>query len=229
LNRWRGNNREEQTKREKIMIQINALFFLFLMQFLLIFLGLAVVLFLKFKKINIKTTISQGEIRRLESEIDRYKKEVTGLLNWQTMFNDLQKKFEHTTAVNSKLKAMIDALIPEAERSKEFQEILNEVENNNKELSACIGSLKNENEEINKQMRSFKNEVDGLSKKLRDSVTRKEYENLLSEKTRLELKVGHMKEDLEKKTKEIEKLEKNYMYLEKEYNALYDNLKGEGA
>ncbi len=211
------------------MIQINALFFLFLMQFLLIFLGLAVVLFLKFKKINIKTTISQGEIRRLESEIDRYKKEVTGLLNWQTMFNDLQKKFEHTTAVNSKLKAMIDALIPEAERSKEFQEILNEVENNNKELSACIGSLKNENEEINKQMRSFKNEVDGLSKKLRDSVTRKEYENLLSEKTRLELKVGHMKEDLEKKTKEIEKLEKNYMYLEKEYNALYDNLKGEGA
>lgn len=211
------------------MIQINALIFLFLVQFLLIFLGLAVVLFLKLKKINIKTTISQGEIRRLESEIYRYKEEVTGLLNWQTMFNDLQKKFEHVTDVNSKLKAMIDALIPEAERSKEFQEILNEVENNNKELSACIGSLKNENEEINKQMKSFKNEVDGLSKKLRDSVTRKEYENLLSEKNRLELKVGHLKDDLEKKAKEIEKLEKNYMYLEKEYNALYDNLKGEAS
>jgi chromosome segregation ATPase len=209
------------------MIQINALIFLFLVQFLLIFLGLSIIFFRQYRKINIKTTISQGEIRRLESEIDRYKKEVTGLLNWQTMFNDLQKKFEHITAVNSKLKTMIDALIPEAERSKEFQEILNEVEHNNKELSACIGSLKNENEEINKQMRSFKNEVDGLSKKLRDSVTRKEYENLLSEKHRLELKVGHLKDDLEKKTKENEKLEKNYMYLEKEYNALYDNLKGE--
>ena len=209
------------------MIQIKALIFLFLVQFLLIFLGLAVFLFLRLKKTNIKFTISQGEIRRLESEIDRYKKEVTGLLNWQTMFNDLQKKFEHATAVNLKLKTMIDALIPEAERSKEFQGILNDVENNNKELSVCIGSLKNENDEINKQIISFKNEVDGLSKKLRDSVTKAEYENLLSEKNRLELKVGHLKDDLEKKTKEVEKLEKNYMYLEKEYNALYDNFKGE--
>ena len=137
------------------MIQINALIFLFLIQFLLIFLGLSIILFRQYRKINIKTTISQGEIRRLESEIDRYKKEVTGLLNWQTMFNDLQKKFEHATAVNSKLKTMIDALIPEAERSKEFQEILNDVEHNNKELSACIGSLKNENEEINKQISIF--------------------------------------------------------------------------
>ncbi len=211
------------------MIQINALIFLFLIQFLLIFLGISIILFRQYRKINIKTTISQGEIRRLESEIDRYKKEVTGLLNWQTMFNDLQKKFEHATAVNLKLKTMIDALIPEAERSKEFQGILNDVENNNKELSVCIGSLKDENEEINKQIVSFKNEVDGLSKKLRDSVTKAEYENLLSEKSRLELKIGHLKDELEKKTKEVEKLEKNYMYLEKEYNALYDNLKGEGA
>lgn len=211
------------------MIQINALIFLFIVQFLLIFLGLVVFLLLKLKKTNIKSTISQGEIRRLESEIDKYKNEVTGLLNWQNMFNDLQKKFEHVTSVNSKLKTMIDALIPEAERSREFQEVLCEAESNNKELSACIGSLKNENEEINKQMRSFKNEVDGLSKKLKDSVTRKEYENLLSEKSRLELKVGHLKDDLETKAKEIEKLEKNYMYLEKEYNALYENLKGEAS
>jgi len=211
------------------VLQINALIFLLLVQFLLICLGVSVFLFLKVRKTNIKFTISQGEIRRLESEIDKYKKEVMGLLNWQTMFNDLQKKFEHVTSVNSKLKTMIDALIPEAERSKEFQEVLNEVENNNKELSASIGSLKNENEEINKQMRSFRNEVDGLSKKLRDSVSKKEYENLLSEKNRLELKVGHLKDELELKKKDYDKLEKNYMYLEKEYNALYENLKGEMA
>ena len=211
------------------MLQINALIFLFFVQFLLIFLGAAVFLFLKLRKTNIKFTISQGEIRRLESEIDKHKEEITGLLNWQTMFNDLQKKFEHVTSVNSKLKTMIDALIPEAERSREFQEVLNEVESNNKELSASIGSLKNENEEINKQMRSFKSEAEGLYKKLKDSVGKKEYENLLSEKNRLELKVGHMKDELEQKKKDYDKLEKNYMYLEKEYNALYENLKGEMA
>jgi chromosome segregation ATPase len=211
------------------VLQVNALVFLFLVQFLLIFLGGAIFLFLKLKKTNIKFTISQGEIRRLESEIDNYKKEVTGLLNWQTMFNDLQKKFEHVTSINAKLKTMIDALIPEAERSREFQEVLNAVEHNNKELSASIGTLKNENEEINKQMRSFKSEVEVLSKKLRDSVSREEHENLLSEKNRLDLKVGRLKDELEQKKKDYEKLEKNYMYLEKEYNALYENLKGEMA
>ena len=211
------------------MLQINALNFLFLVQFLLIFLGVSVFLFLKLRKTNIKSTISQGEIRRLESEIEKYKKEVTGLLNWQTMFNDLQKKFEHVTSVSSKLKTMIDALIPEAERSREFQEVLNEVENNNRELSVSIGSLKNENEEINKQMSSFRSEVEGLSKKLREAVSKKEYENLLSEKNRLELKVGRLNDELELKKKDYDKLEKNYMYLEKEYNALYENLKGEMA
>jgi len=211
------------------MIRINALIFLFIIQFLLIFLILTIVLFRQYRKMNIKTTISQGEIRRLESEIGRYKEEITGLLSWQTMFNDLQKKFEQVNAVNSRLKEMIDVLIPEAERSKEFQEILNDVEHNNKELSSCIGSLQNENEAMNKQMRSFQKEVDGLSKKLKDSVNKEEYQNVLNEKNRLELKVEHLKEDLEKKKTEYEKLEKNYMYLEKEYNALYDNFKGEAS
>jgi chromosome segregation ATPase len=211
------------------MIRINALIFLFIIQFLLIFLILTIVLFRQYRKINIKTTISQGEIRRLESEIGRYKEEVTGLLNWQTMFNDLQKKFDQVNAVNSKLKGMIDVLIPEAERSKEFQEILNDVEHNNKELSSCIGSLQNEKEAMNKQMTSFQKEIDGLSKKLRESVNKEEYQNVLNEKNRLELKVEHLKEDLDKKKQEYEKLEKNYMYLEKEYNALYDNFKGEAS
>jgi chromosome segregation ATPase len=211
------------------MIRINALIFLFIIQFLLIFLILTIVLFRQYRKINIKTTISLGEIRRLESEIGRYKEEVTGLLNWQTMFNDLQKKFDQVNAVNSKLKGMIDVLIPEAERSKEFQEILNDVEHNNKELSSCIGSLQNEKEAMNKQMTSFQKEIDGLSKKLRESVNKEEYQNVLNEKNRLELKVEHLKEDLDKKKQEYEKLEKNYMYLEKEYNALYDNFKGEAS
>jgi len=220
---------EELKRKEKRVLQISALFFLFLVQFLLTFLGATVFLFLKIRNTNVKFTISQGEIRRLEREIDRCKEEVAELINLQAMFNDLQKKFAHVTSVNAKLKTMIDAFIPEAERSKEFQEVLCEVENNNKELSVSIGTLKNENEEINKQMRSFKHEVEGLSKKLRESVSNEEYENLLSEKNRLELKVGHLKDELEQKKKDYNKLGKNYMYLEKEYNALYENLKSEIA
>jgi len=209
------------------VLQINALNFLFLVQFLLVFLGVSVFLFLKFRKTSVKFTIAQEEIRRLEGEIDKYKKEVTGLLNWQTMFNDLQKKFERVNSVNSKLKTMIDALIPEEERSREFQEILNEVNTNNKELSDCIGSLKNANDALNEQVKSFEREVSDLSKKLIDSVGKEEYQRVVTENNKLELKVEHLKDDLDKKVKECDMIEKNYIYLEKEYNALYNNLKNE--
>jgi chromosome segregation ATPase len=209
------------------MIRISALIFLFTIQFLLIFWGLAVFLFLRNKKLIIKSTISQGEIRRLENEIKQYKEEITGLSGWQEMFNNLQGKFEKVNSVNSKLKAMIDVLVPEAERSREFQEIINEVEQNNNELGTCIGALQKENEALNQQMKTFEKDVSGLSRKLKDSVKKEEYQSVLNEKQSLERKQERLREELENKTKEYEKLEKNYIYLEKEYNALYNNFKGE--
>lgn len=209
------------------MIKVPALLLLFLIQFLLISLGLAIFLFIRHKKLHVKSTISQGEIRRLENEIKQHKEEISGLSSWQEMFNNLQGKFEQVNSVNAKLKEMIDFLIPEAERSKEFQEIINEVEQNNKDLGTCIGTLQKENEALSQQMKTFEKEVGGLSKKLKDSVKKEEYQSVLSEKQSLEKKVERLKEDLEKKTKDYEKLEKNYIYLEKEYNALYKNFKGE--
>lgn len=209
------------------MIKVHALAFLFLIQFLLIFLGLSVFLFLRHKKVNTKVVVSQGEIRRLESEIDNRKKEIAGLLRWKDMFNDLQQKFEKMKSINKKLMETIDVLVPEAERSKEFAELLVEMEQSKKDLDSCIGTLQKENEALSEQMRFSRDEIAGLSGKLKESVSKKDFQKVLNEKMGLETKVHELEEELKMKTKEYEKLEKNFVYLEKEYNALYRNVKGE--
>ncbi len=209
------------------MIKLPALLVLFLIQLLLISWGTAIALFKRNKKLNIQAASSHEEIKKLADELDVQKEGMAEFSNLQTLFSELQQKFEQLTIVNAKLKEMIDFLLPEAERSKEFQEILNEVEHNNNELITCIGTLQKENEALNQRKKSFEKEVDGLSRKLRDTVNKEEYQKVLSEKKSLEIKLENLREDFGKKTKDLEKLERNYIYLEKEYNALYKNFKGE--
>jgi chromosome segregation ATPase len=209
------------------MVNVPALLFLFLLQFLLVSIGLAVFFFIRHRKMNMKLVISQGEIRRLESEIERHKEEVNGLLSFQKMFYDLQQKFEQIQGINTKLREAVEVLVPEAERSKEFAELISQIDSHNKELSTCIGTLQTENDSLTKRMKSFQTEVAGMSERLRGSVTKEDHQQVLNEKDRLERKIKNHQEELDKKTREYEKLEKNYMHLEKEYNALYMNIKGE--
>ncbi|RJQ18069.1 MAG: hypothetical protein C4560_07775 [Nitrospiraceae bacterium] len=209
------------------MIRVNALVFLFIVQFLLMFLGIAIFLFIRHKKLSVKAVIAQGEIRRLENDLENSKLNVSELLPLQNILKDLQQKHEESNVINAKMKEMIDFLAPEAERSKEFQQLLAEVEKNRKELDTCLGTLQKENEALNEQMESSEKKLRNLSGRLEDSVSKEEYQNVLSEKKSLELKVERMKKDLDQKTSDLERLEKNFIYLEKEYNALYKNVKGE--
>jgi len=209
------------------VIKVPALLFLFLVQFILIFMGLAVFLFIRHRKLDIKATILQGEIRRLESELDRQKEEIEGLLGWPKMFSDLQQKFEQVQGINTRLKESVEALVPEAQRSKEFEQLIAEIDHHNNELNTCVGALQNENESLTQRMISAARETEKLSGKLRESVKKEDYQRLESEKNGLELKVAKLREELDSKTKDCERLEKNFIYLEKEYNALYKNIKGE--
>jgi len=209
------------------MIKIPALLFLFLMQFLLIFLGLAIFLFQKNRKQSAKTILSQGEIRRLEAEIQTKDIEVSELLNLKKTYEELHGNFEQMRTVNAKLKEMVDTLIPEAERSQEMQDLLSQMEQNNKELDTCLGTIQKENVSLNERLKSSERETEKLSTRMKDMVKKEDYQHVMSEKKNLELKLEKLKDDLDKKTKECEKLEKNFIYLEKEYNALYKNIKGE--
>jgi chromosome segregation ATPase len=206
------------------MIKVNALAFLFIIQFMLTFLGLTVFLYLQNKKLSVKEIISRGEINRLRSEIQDKEKINTELLAWKDMFDNLQKKFEQIKGVNAKLKEAIALLIPEAQRSKEYEQLIADIEQNNKELDMCINTLQKENEELDKKAKSFQREISELSTELQHSVSMEEFKKVSAEKKRLEIQVERLKEELDSMTKQYENLEKNYIWLEKEYNALYKNI-----
>lgn len=209
------------------MIEVPALLFLFLLQFILLSTGLAIFFLIRQKKYNTKTTISQGEIRRLEGEIEEQKEEIKGLLSWPQKFSELQKRLVEIQGINAKLKETVELLVPEAQRSKEFEQLVADIHQHNNDLNTCIGTLQSENELLNQRVRSSDRETDSLSRKLQNSVKKEDYQHIVSEKKSLEIKIEKLREELDKKTKDYDKLEKNYIYLEKEYNSLYKNIKGE--
>lgn len=207
------------------MIRINALAFLFTIQFLLIFLGLAVFLFIRYRKQKEKEIACEEEIGKLRHSIRDHKEKNEELSGWKSMFNELQGKFEKIKNFNSKLKKAIASLIPEAERSREYKELIADIEQSNKELDLCIGTIEQENEELEQKITSYEKTVEGLTSKIEaDYVSKTEYSKLSAEKTGLEIRVKKLMDELESKTREQEKLDKNYKWLENEYNALYNNI-----
>ncbi len=202
------------------MIKVNALAFLFIIQFLLIFSGLTLFLFIQYRKQKQRNIFTYEEIQNLNDQDAE-------LLVLKDLYNDLKGKFEHLKNMNVKLKETIAKLTPEAEKSREYEEIINDIEQCNKDLEMCIGSLEKENEELDKKIVSFKYDIQGLSKELLDSVKKVEFDRVVAEKNRLEIKVKNLKEQLDKKTKKNEKLDRDYLSLEKEYKALYENIEAE--
>jgi len=206
------------------MVKVSLLLFLFVIQFLLIFIVLAVLYYRLYQKHKVQATISQGEVLRLRDELQTQASSKTELLEWKEMFNELQGRFEQLRQVNSKLTEALAALTPESERTEEYKRLVAEIEQSNKEIDTCIGTLSKDNESLVEKMASVQNEVKGLSKKLGETVHKSEYEAVIAEKNRLELQIKSLKKDIEQKDKEYKTLEKNYMWLEKEYNALYENV-----
>ena len=217
-----GNRRR---KKAGTVIRISALAFLFTIQFLLIFLGLVVFLFARYRKQKQKEIRYKDEIGKLRHSVNNHKEKNEELSGWKSMFNELQGKFEKIKKFNSKLKNAIASLIPEAERSKEYKELIAGIEQSNKELDLCIGTIERENEELEEKITSYEKKVDGLTIKIEaDYISKTEYNKLSAEKTGLEIRVKKLMDELESRTREHEKLDKNYKWLENEYNALYNNI-----
>ena len=211
------------------MIKIPPLALLFLAQFLLICLGLAVFLFLRNRKLRLKEIILQGEACRLRSEMGQYARTTEYLSGLKEKFDDVQEKFAQVNNLNTKLKDAVKTMSPEEGGAKEYEQLIAEIEKNNRELDRCLGTLQKDNDNLNEQTKSFKNEVDKLTHKLQHSVSVDEFNNLKAENEGLELKIKSLKKDVETKNQENETLQKNYLWLEKEYNALYNNINEEKA
>jgi chromosome segregation ATPase len=207
------------TKREHPVINVSPLSILFLMQFLLIFGGCAVFLFLQNKKLR-----SERAKASCHNDIEHELQQVNELSAWKDMFNALQEKFDHIRGINNKLKDTVTSLIPEAEKSKDYEKLIADIEQSNKELDLCLATMEKDNAELEKKSASYEKQVENLQRKMKEYVSKAEFDKSSAENTGLEMKIKKLKDDLESKTAEYGKLEKNYMWLEKEYNALYDNV-----
>lgn len=210
--------------REGPVLEIPPLVLLFLVQFLLIFLGLTIFLFLQYKKLSVNVRIARGEAARLRAELEDAERRSDQSSALEDKFSDLQKKFEQVKAVNERLKEAINKLIPEGKRTKEHEQAIKDIEQSYAEIDSFIGVLRKEKEALRAQSKVFKLDISKLSQQLDHSVSKDDYDKLNSQKKSLELKFAKLKKDLEAKAKEHESLQKNYVWLEKEYNALYDNI-----
>jgi FtsZ-binding cell division protein ZapB len=154
-----------------------------------------------------KNTDYEEKIGELTNDIKNQENKDSELAGIRNMFNDLHEKFEHIKKINAKIKKTIASLTLEAEKSKEYEQLIAEIEKSNKEFDICIVTLEKENEELNQNINSFKDEVKGLSGKLKESVSKADFDMAVAEKNRFEIKVKKLEEQLDEKTEEYEKLE----------------------
>lgn len=206
------------------MITVNAVLFLFIIQFLLIFIALTVAFYLQNKKQKIKLRTLKFGIEGLSSENETRGIENDERLQWKNMLANLQSKFEQIREANLKLTTSMKALIPESEKSKEHEQFIAQIEQSNKELDACITSLSMENAILGQQVESYKDQVKDLSVKQESSIHKAKYEKILAINDSLELRVESLNKELKEVKKANEDLEKKYIWLENEYNALYENI-----
>jgi predicted nucleic acid-binding Zn-ribbon protein len=206
------------------MIKINALALLFIIQLLIVFIVLNIDLFRRIKKLKSQAVKFQGEIMKLRLEIENLGNIHNEIEERKEAFIALQSKFEGVRKAGSSLKESIEKLVPNAERSDEYEKIISDIESNNKELDRCISRLQKENEGLRERSEAVHKNINKLSAKLNNSVSRKEYDNVMAEKRTLERVASKLKDEIADITKQYEGLEKNYLWLEKEYNALYTNV-----
>jgi chromosome segregation ATPase len=206
------------------VIKVPPLILLFLIQFLLMFLGLSIFLFLRNKKLRIKEVMARGEASRLRDDLKNMVIQNDKASGWENKFSDLQTKFEQVKIINERLKESINKLIPEANRTKEHQQVIRDIEQSYIDLDSFIGTLRKEKEQLHAKTRAYESDMSRLSQKLNHSVPKEEYDKLKTHNKSLELKFDKMKKDLEDQVKEYNNLQKNFVWLEKEYNALYNNI-----
>jgi len=206
------------------MIRINATLFLFIVEFMILFLGVAVIMFFQWRKQRGMSAVAGPKDDNSSGDNGISSEEFA---KWQQKCNEFQEKFEKTKGINAQLQELIREIVPEAEMSEQYKKVIAEFEKNNKEIDMCITTLEKENQGLDERVYLADNKVEGIQRKMKDMVSGADYNMLAAEKKRLEIKVERLKDELESKIQEYAKLDKNYLWLEKEYNSLYENMEEE--
>lgn len=207
------------------MVKINLLIFLFLIQFLLLFIVLTLMYYRRYNRQRINAIVAEGGAKRLNAEIavkdEEQNKKLSSL---KEEFTNVQNQFEQVMQVNAKLKALIDSLIPQAERTREHESVIKDIEQYYVELDSFVRALRGEKRQLLAKVEEDEKSIAKMSARIKEMVSKEDHDYIKAQNHRYELDIDKLKDELSKVEVSYSELEKNYMWLEKEYNALYENL-----
>jgi chromosome segregation ATPase len=220
------------------VLKISSSQFLFIIEILFITVGAALFFFFQNRKLRSGQGYPKKPAEILQSEPGETSKDTTGISEWKEKFGDLQQKFERMKEVNTKLKDLISSLMPKSSRSGDMQQLLSDMELSKDEFDACIGGLKKEMNDMGEQIASYKKQVQSykkesesqkeeitqLHRKLKGTVKKAEFDSIEADKNRLAIRVEQLENQLKERNEEFNKMEKEHMWLEKEYNRMYNNI-----
>lgn len=229
------------------MLKVDPLFFSLLIESCIVFLGLAIFFFRKYrgllaaKVVQIKapevviqekemvpqppepvSTASLEEVEKLKAEVARQNEEIEELLGYKKRLDRLQAKFAEMNEFNAKLKSQLTLVVTKVEKNEELDKILADFEQKNRELNAFTSSLENENRQLSKQTDVFETEIGRLSTALGESVDKSKYEKLSEENQSLKQEIAELETKLKEQETAHENLVKKYDSLENEYTILYE-------
>jgi chromosome segregation ATPase len=228
------------------MVKIDALYFLLLIEILVILLGSTVYLALKNRKY--RGVVQQASQENLEAkdtppkkpteEISSPGKDTNEILHrvvdlQKSMFLDLgqhkelfEKAFKRLALAqveNQGVHTRTKSLMETPGKREEVGEAIRRSEKSGQELETSVGTLNDEKDEFLKILRVWEDELKKLIEGMdfQEAGDQLRYKEILKEKEDLNGRINKLEEQLKEKDDLLEKTKMGYSNLEKEYTILY--------
>ncbi len=165
----------------------------------------------------------KGRIRKLQEIIDFQKSKIVDLMCYKDILETAQKKLGMIHHSNSEIQGRLVKLMGRSIENRGFAEALDLFVNNNNELASYIEVLRKENASLDEKFRSWQRNLEILLEAVAtgDQFDEDAYAEVLREKEELVLRLKAFDDMLQKKSRLMEDMKRQYEDLEKEYMILF--------
>jgi chromosome segregation ATPase len=220
------------------VLKISSTQFLVIIEILVVAVGAALFFIFQNRKLKLMQENPDKPAETMQKELREPSEKTTEISAWKEKFGNLQQEFDRMKEINTKLKELIGSIMPKSSQSGDMQQLLSDMDLGKDNFDACIGGLKKEMKDMGEQVASYKKQIQSykkesesqkeeitqLHRKLKGTVKKAEFDSMEADKNRLAIRVEQLEKQLKGKTEEFKKIEKEHMWLEKEYNRMYNNI-----
>lgn len=165
----------------------------------------------------------KGRIRKLQEIIGFQKNKIIDLMCYKDILETAQKKLGMIYNTNNELRGRFVELIGKSIENRGVAEALELFVNNNNELASYIEVLRKENSSLDEKFRSWQRNLEMLldAAMTCDQFDEDAYAEVVREKEELMLRLKAFDDMLQKKSRLMEDMQRQYEDLEKEYMILF--------